>query len=59
VVHGLDIGRACGVEPALDESALVETATLAAEVAVRSGQGPPLLAALTGRGTLSPGFTVV
>jgi uncharacterized protein (TIGR03083 family) len=59
VVHGLDIGRACGVEPALDESALVETATLAAEVAVRSGQGPPLLAALTGRGTLPPGFTVV
>jgi uncharacterized protein (TIGR03083 family) len=59
VVHGLDIGRACGVEPAFDESALVDAATLAAEVSVRSGLGPRLLAALTGRGELAPGFSVV
>jgi uncharacterized protein (TIGR03083 family) len=59
VVHGLDIGRARGVEPALDEAALVDATTLAAEVAARSGHGPTLLPALTGRGGLPAGFSVV
>ncbi|WP_151081966.1 maleylpyruvate isomerase N-terminal domain-containing protein [Nocardioides cynanchi] len=59
VVHGLDIGRACGVRPALGEDALLDAAGLAAEVAVRSGKGPDLLVALTGRGALPTGFTVV
>jgi hypothetical protein len=59
VVHSLDIGRACGVEATLDESALMDAAALATEVAVRSGQGPALLAALTGRGVLPAGFSVV
>jgi uncharacterized protein (TIGR03083 family) len=59
VVHGLDIGRACGVEPALDDGALGDAASLAAEVAVRSGEGPALLAALTGRGELPAGFSIV
>jgi uncharacterized protein (TIGR03083 family) len=59
VVHGLDIGRACGVEPSFDESALVDAASLAAEVAARSGQGPALLAAPTGRASLPRDFTIV
>jgi uncharacterized protein (TIGR03083 family) len=59
VVHGLDIARASGVEPAYDEGALVDAATLAAEVAVRSGHGPTLLAALTGRGELPAGYSIV
>jgi uncharacterized protein (TIGR03083 family) len=59
VVHCLDIARACGVEPAYDDAALVDAATLAAEVAARSGQGPVLLDALTGRGALPAGFSIV
>jgi hypothetical protein len=59
VVHGLDIGRACGAEPAFDESGLVDATSLAAEVTVRSGHGPTLLAALTGRGGLPAGFSIV
>jgi hypothetical protein len=59
VVHGHDIGRACGIEPGFDESALVDAASLAAEIAVRAGHGPPVLAALTGRHDLPSGFSVV
>jgi hypothetical protein len=59
VVHGLDIGRATGVEAAFDEPARPDATGRAAEVAVRLGQGPATLAALTGRGALPPGFSVV
>jgi len=63
VVHGLDLERACGVaqelEPSSGSDALVDAATLAAEVAVLTGRGPDLLLALTGRATLAEGFSVV
>ncbi len=59
VVHGLDISAACGVDPALDEEPVVDAATLAAEVAARSGRGPDLLLAVTGRTSLRADFSVV
>jgi uncharacterized protein (TIGR03083 family) len=59
VVHGLDLERACGVAPVFDPAALVDATTLAAEVAVRTGRGPDLLLALTGRAGLPAGFSVV
>jgi hypothetical protein len=58
VVHGLDIAVACGVDPAFDEEPVVDAATLAAEVAARSGRAPGVLLALTGRRSLPPGFTI-
>jgi uncharacterized protein (TIGR03083 family) len=57
VVHGLDIGRATGLDPAYPEPVVVQAVTLAGEVAVRTGHGPDLLLALTGRQVL--GFSVV
>ncbi len=59
VVHGYDVAAASGIEPGLDSVALVDAATLAAEVAVATGSGPDLLMALTGRRPLPQGFTVV
>jgi hypothetical protein len=59
VVHGFDIAAACGVDPAFDEQPLVDAATLAAEVAARSGRAADLLHALTGRVGLPDDFTVV
>jgi hypothetical protein len=38
---------------------LAEAVTLAARVAVELGQGPTLLAALTGRASLPSGFSMV
>jgi uncharacterized protein (TIGR03083 family) len=57
VVHGLDIGRATGLDPAYPETVVAQAVTLAGEVAVRTGHGPDLLLALTGRQVL--GFSVV
>jgi uncharacterized protein (TIGR03083 family) len=59
VVHGLDIGQASGMAPAFAQEALVDAVTLAAEVAARTERGPELLLAMTGRGTLPQGFSVV
>jgi len=59
VVHGLDIRAASGVDPAFRPGPLVDAATLAAEVAARSGRAPDLLLAATGRRPLPEGFTVV
>jgi Mycothiol maleylpyruvate isomerase N-terminal domain len=59
VVHGLDISAACGVDPAFAEEPLVDAATLAAEVAARSGRAPGVLLALTGRASLPPAFTIL
>jgi hypothetical protein len=59
VVHGLDIAVASGVDPAFAEPPLIDAATLAAEVAVRSGRGRELLLATTGRQPLPGGFTIV
>ena len=57
VVHGLDIGRATGLDPAYPEPVVTQAVTLAGQVAVRTGRGPDLLLALTGRQPL--GFSVV
>lgn len=59
LVHGLDIAAAAGVDPAFDSAALVDATTLAAAVAARTGRGPDLLLALTGRAALPDGFSVV
>jgi uncharacterized protein (TIGR03083 family) len=57
VVHGLDIGRATGLDPAYPEPLVAQAVALAGHVAVRTGRGPDLLLALTGRQPL--GFSVV
>ncbi len=59
VVHGLDIAQASGVAPAFAREPLVDATLLAAEVAALTGRAPDLLLALTGRGTLPDGFSVV
>ena len=58
-VHGADISAATGLPVAFAPAVLAETAVLAARVAVELGRGPELLAALTGRAALPPGFSVV
>ncbi len=59
VVHGYDISAACGTEASIDPRALVDAATLAAEVAVARGQGEDLLLSLSGRRPLPEGFSIV
>jgi len=59
VVHGGDIARATGLPVAFAARVLAEAAALAAGVAVELGHGPTVLAALTGRSVLPPGFSVV
>jgi len=58
-VHGLDIARATGVDFAVPEEVLVETAVLATRVGVALGQGATVLSALTGRTALPTAFSVV
>ena len=57
VVHGLDIGHATGLDPAYPEPVVAQAVSLAGQAALRSGRGPDLLLALTGRQPL--GFSVV
>jgi uncharacterized protein (TIGR03083 family) len=59
VVHGLDVARSTGLVASYDEGVLAEAATLAAQVAARTGRGAELLLALTGRTGLPDGFSVV
>lgn len=59
VVHGIDVARATGRDPEPPAGALREASALAAELAVSRGDGPRLLEALTGRGALGPGFSVL
>jgi len=59
VVHGTDIAAATGVPVAFPQPVLAEATALAARVAVQLGQGPAVLAALTGRAPLPQGFSVV
>lgn len=58
-VHGADISAATGLPVDFAPAVLAEATTLAARVATTLGQGPVLLAALTGRGALPAGFSVV
>lgn len=61
VVHSLDIAAAVpDVEPPeFSDQLLSEVARVAATAAVLRGRGVELLLALTGRATLSPGFSMV
>jgi uncharacterized protein (TIGR03083 family) len=59
VVHSLDIGAATGIDVPLSAPVLAHTAALAARIAVALGEGPTVLAALTGRRRLPNGFSVV
>ena len=58
-VHGADIAAATGLPVTIPPAVLTEAAALAARTAVEVGQGPVVLAALTGRTVLPPGFSVV
>jgi Mycothiol maleylpyruvate isomerase N-terminal domain. len=59
VVHTLDLARATGVRPEFPAGAVLEASRLAAGVAAETGRGEQLLLALTGRGTLPDGFSIV
>lgn len=59
VVHGLDIAAATGLPAVFSRHALAEAAAVLARTGVERGQGPELLAALTGRAALPPGFSTV
>lgn len=58
-VHSLDIAAATGVPATLPGAVLADAAALGARIAVATGDGPAVLRALTGRGTLAEGFSVV
>lgn len=58
-VHGLDIARAVDIPFSLPPDVLTEAVELATQVAVTTGQGEPVLLALTGRAGLPPSFSVV
>jgi uncharacterized protein (TIGR03083 family) len=61
VVHSLDIAAAVpDIEgPEFSDQLLSQVARVAATAAVLLGRGVEMMLALTGRGTLSPGFSVV
>ena len=59
VVHGMDVAAATGLPDGMREPATAEAAALAARLAVALGDGPAVLRALTGRGALRGGFSVV
>ena len=61
VVHSLDIAAAVpDIEPPeFSDQLLSEVARVAATAAVLRGRGVELMLALTGRGSLSPGFSIV
>lgn len=59
VVHGLDVAAAAGLEAGFEPEAVAEAAAIAARVAALVGDGEVVLRALTGRGGLPPGFSVV
>jgi uncharacterized protein (TIGR03083 family) len=59
VVHGLDIAAATGVPAVFSRGALSEAVAVLARTSVELGQGPELIAALTGRSSLPQGFSTV
>jgi uncharacterized protein (TIGR03083 family) len=58
-VHGLDISAATGIAVDLPAVAVEEAASLASVTAAQRGLGPEVLLALTGRGSLPQGFSVI
>lgn len=60
VVHGCDVARAVGLPaPVLSAAVLAEVVELTVGAALRHGDGYAVIAALTGREPLPPGFSVV
>ncbi len=59
IVHSIDISRATGLPHGQSPDAIAATLELAAGIAAMRGDGELLLAALTGRGALPAGFSVV
>ena len=59
VVHTIDLSRATGLAHTLPTAAVADTAALAARTATMQGHGEEVLLALTGRGRLGDGFSVV
>lgn len=58
-VHTLDIAAATGIAATSTLKALADAASLAARIAATVGTGETVLRALTGRGTLPNGFSVL
>lgn len=58
-VHSLDIAASAGVAPGVPEDAVTGAVVLAARIAAVVGDGPAVLRALTGRGALPAGYSVV
>jgi hypothetical protein len=59
IVHGIDAALAAEVPHGFAEESVAVAAVLAARTAVAVGDAEPLLRALTGRGDLPRGFSVV
>jgi uncharacterized protein (TIGR03083 family) len=59
VVHSFDIGAATGVDVTFSTEVLTDAAELATRIAVAAGEGRTVLTALTGRGPLPAGFSIV
>ncbi|MCW4458985.1 maleylpyruvate isomerase family mycothiol-dependent enzyme [Microbacterium sp. MPKO10] len=59
VVHTMDLARATGQTAHFAPELIESAASLAAGIAARTGDGEQVIMALTGRGALPPGFSVV
>lgn len=58
-VHSVDLARAIGVAEALPADVADNILRLSVDVARRRGDSQALLCALTGRGALTPGYSIV
>jgi uncharacterized protein (TIGR03083 family) len=58
-VHSVDLARAIGVPEALPAEVAESILALSVDVARRRGDSQALLCALTGRGPLAPGYSIV
>ena len=58
-LHSIDLARAIGVPEALPSDVANSILTLSVDVARRRGDSQALLCALTGRGALTPGYSIV
>jgi uncharacterized protein (TIGR03083 family) len=59
VVHTIDLSRATGIRHTLPDAAIADSLALASATAAAKGEGEAVLLALTGRGPLPEGFSVV
>jgi uncharacterized protein (TIGR03083 family) len=59
VVHTIDLSRATGIPNTLPDATIVDALALATATAAQRGEGETVLMALTGRGPLPEGYSVV